>query len=159
MNHHHYQQLVGKLLYLMHTWPDINFSVNLLNQFMHVSHEIHRQEANRVLAYLKGGLEKGLMFPRSSDLTVKVYTDVDFARSVVDCRSKTGYFTFVFGSLVTWKSSKQDKVSHSSAEVKHSATATTPIAIAIFPCVTEKRERSRVPRLAGIGAAYSRCRL
>ena len=42
---------------------------------------------------------------------------------------------------------------------RHSATATIPIAVVVFPCVTEKRERSRVLRIAGIGAAYSRCRL
>ena len=42
---------------------------------------------------------------------------------------------------------------------RHSAMATAPIAVAIFPCVKEKRERSRVPRIAGIGAANSRCHL
>ena len=42
---------------------------------------------------------------------------------------------------------------------RQSATATAPIAVVVFPCVTEKRERSRVPRIAGISAACSRCRL
>ena len=42
---------------------------------------------------------------------------------------------------------------------RHSATATAPIAVVVFPCVTEKRERSQVPRIAGIGAGYSRCSL
>ncbi|XP_078442921.1 LOW QUALITY PROTEIN: cytochrome P450 93A3-like [Wolffia australiana] len=79
--------------------------------------------ANRVLAYLKGCPGKGLLFPRSSDTTMKVYTDADFAVSVVDYRSTTGYCAFVFGGLVSWKSSKQDKVSHSSAEAEFQALA------------------------------------
>ena len=119
VNHYQYQQLVGKLIYLTQTRPDISFVVHLLSQFMHAPHEIHRQAAHRVLAYLKGCPGKGLLFPRSADETVKVYTDVDFAGSIVDCRSTTGYCTFVFGSLVIWKSSKQDRVSRSSAEVEY----------------------------------------
>ena len=123
VNHHQYQQLVGKLLYLTHTRPDISFFVNLLSQFMHQPHEIHRQAAHRVLAYLKGCPGKGLLFPRSSSLTVQVYKDSDFFGSVVDYRSTTGYCTFVFGSLVSWKSSKRDKVSRSSAEAEYRALA------------------------------------
>ena len=117
-NSHRYQQLVGKLLYLTHTRPDIAFAVNLLSQFMHSPREIHQQAAQRVLAYLKGCPGKGLLFPRSTDRTVKVFTDADFAGSIVDHRSTTGYCTFVFGSMVSWKSSKQDKVSRSSAEAE-----------------------------------------
>ena len=114
---------MGKLLYLTHTRPDISFAVNLLSPFMHEPHEIHRQAAFRVLAYLKGYPGKGLMFPRSSSLTVQVYTNADFAGSMVDHRSTTGYCTFVFGSLSTWKSSKQDKVSRSSAKAEFRSLA------------------------------------
>ena len=53
-NHHQYQHLVGKLLHLTHTRLDISFFVNLLSQFMHKPHEIHRQAPHQVLAYLKG---------------------------------------------------------------------------------------------------------
>ena len=67
VNHYQYQQLMGKLIYLTHTRPDISFAVNLLSQFTHAPHEIHRQAANRVLTYLKGCPGKGLLFPRSSD--------------------------------------------------------------------------------------------
>ena len=123
VNHYRYQQLVRKLIYLTHTRPDISFAVHLLSQFMHAPHEIHRQAAHRVLAYLKGCPGKGLHFPRRADETVKVYTDADFAGSIVDCRSTTGYCTFVFGSLVIWKSSKQDRVSRSSAEAEYRALA------------------------------------
>ena len=123
VNHYQYRQLVGKLLYLMHTRPDISFVVHLLSQFMHAPHEIHRQAAHRVLAYLKGCPRKGLHFSLTTDKTVRVYTDADFAGSIVDCRSTTRYCIFLFGSLVTWKSIKHDKVSRSSAEAKYRALA------------------------------------
>ena len=123
VDHYQYQQLVGKLFYLTHTRPDISFAVHLLSQFMHAPHEIHRQAAHRVLAYLKGCTGKGLRFSPTTDETVRVYTDADFAGSIMDCRSTTGYCIFLFGSLVTWKSSKQDKVSRSSAEAEYRALA------------------------------------
>ena len=123
VNHYQYQQLVGKLLYLTHTRPDISFDVHLLSQFMHAPHEIHRQAAHWVLAYLKGCPGKGLRFSPTTDETVRVYTDADFAGSIVDCRSTTGYCIFLFDSLVTWKSSKRDKVSRSSAEAEYRALA------------------------------------
>ena len=107
----------------MHTRLDISFVVHLLSQFVHAPHEIHRQAAYRVLAYLKGCPGKGLRFSPTIDETVRVYTDADFAGSIVDCRSTTGYYIFLFGSLVTWKSSKHDKVSRSSAEAEYRALA------------------------------------
>ena len=90
---------------------------------MQQPHEIYHQAAHRVLAYLKGCPGKGLLFHRSSSLTVQVYTATDFSSSVVDYQSTTEYCTFVFGSLVSWKSSKQDKVSRSSAEAEYRALA------------------------------------
>ena len=54
---------------------------------------------------------------------MKVYTDADFAGSIVDYRSTSGYCTFFFGSLVTWKSCKQDRVSRSNAEAEYRALA------------------------------------
>ena len=114
---------MGKLLYLTHTRPDISFAVHLLSEFMHAPHEIHRQAAHQVLAYLKGCPGKGLHFSPTTDETVRVYTDADFAGSIVDFRSTTGYCIFLYGSLVTWKSSKHDKVSQSSADAEYHALA------------------------------------
>ena len=123
VNHFQYQQFVGKLLYLTRTRPEISFAIHHLSQFMHAPHEIHHHAANRVLAYLKGCPGTGLCFPPSTDETVRVYTDADFFELIVDYRSTTRYCTFLFGSLVTWKSHKQDKVSRSSAEAEYRALA------------------------------------
>jgi DNA-binding protein len=56
------QCLVGKLIYLSHTQPNIAYVVSVINQFMHNPKEVHLQAAHRVLQYLKGRLGKGILF-------------------------------------------------------------------------------------------------
>jgi hypothetical protein len=63
------------------------------------------------------------LFKRNGDLVLEVYIDADYAESVVDRRSTSGYCTFLGGNLVTWRSKKQNVVSRSSAEAKFWAIA------------------------------------
>ena len=109
-----YQKLVGRLIYLAHTRPDIAYSMSVINQFMHDPREPHLQAAYRVLHYLKGNLGKGILFKKNDTLALEAYTDVDYASSIVDRRSTTG--TFLGGNLVTWRSKKHNVVARSSAE-------------------------------------------
>lgn len=118
-----YQRLVGKLIYLSHTGPDIAYSVSVISQFMHNPRESHLQAAYRVLHYLKGSPGKGILFKRNSTLTLEAYTDADYAGSLVDRRSTSGYCTFLGGNLVTWRSKKQNVVARSSAESEFRAIA------------------------------------
>ena len=90
---------------------------------MHAPCKIHRKAVNRVLAYLKGCPGKRLLFPSSMVWIVKVYTDTDFGGSIVDFRSTTDYCTFIVDNLVSWKSSKHDKVSRSSTEPEYQTLA------------------------------------
>ncbi|XP_020580984.1 uncharacterized protein LOC110025061 [Phalaenopsis equestris] len=85
--------------------------------------EPHLQTAYRVLHYLKGNSEKGILFKRNDTLTLKAYTDADYAGSIVDRRSTTRYCTFLGGNLVTWRSKKQNVVTWSSAESEFRAIA------------------------------------
>ena len=112
-----YQRLVGKLIYLAHTWLDIAYSVSIINQFMHNPKEIHRQAAYRMLHYPKANPGKGIMFKRNSELVLEAYTDADYAGSPMDRRSISG---FLGGNLVTWRSKKQNVVG---AEVEFRAMA------------------------------------
>ena len=89
-----YQRLVGRLIYLAHTQPDITYSVSMINQFMHDPREPHLQAAYRVLHYLKGNPGKGILFKKNDNLALEAYTDTDYASSIVDRRSTTGYCTF-----------------------------------------------------------------
>lgn len=101
-----YQQLVGKLIYLSHTRPDICYAVSFVSQFMHNPTNEHLKAASRILRYLKSAPRQGLSFKNKSDKQILVYTDADLAGSKPDMNSTTGYGTFVWGNLVTWRSKK-----------------------------------------------------
>ena len=118
-----YQRLVGRLIYLSHTRPDIAFAVSIVSQHMHSPKETHLQAVYRILRYLKGSPGKGLLFSKSPNRGVEVFSDADWAGSKVDRRSTTGYCTFIWGNLVTWRSKKQSVVSRSSAEAELRAVA------------------------------------
>ena len=113
-----YQRLVGKLIYLSHTRPDIAYAVSVVSQFMHNPSEDHMGAVIRILRYLKSSLGKGLLFSKNAHLDIEGYTDADWARNILDRKSTSGYFTFVGGNLVTWRSKKQKVVALSSAEAE-----------------------------------------
>ncbi|CAL8086738.1 unnamed protein product [Prunus armeniaca] len=118
-NKERYQWFVGKLIYLAHTRPDIAYSVSIVSQFMHSSSKYDMGAVMRILRYLKVTYSKRLMFSKYGHMDVEGYTNVDCAGSFIDRRSTFGYFTFVGGNLVTWRSKKQKVVSQSSAEVEY----------------------------------------
>ncbi|CAN6709377.1 unnamed protein product [Malus baccata var. baccata] len=113
-----YQRLVGRLIYLAHTRPDIAYAVSVVSQFMHSPSVDHMAAVMRILAYLKSAPGKGILYRNSGHLKIEGFTDADWAGDVTDRRSTSGYFTFVGGNLVTWRSKKQNVVSRSSAEAE-----------------------------------------
>ncbi|KAK3006432.1 hypothetical protein RJ639_016813 [Escallonia herrerae] len=123
VNTSRYQKLVGKLIYLSHTRPDIAFAVSLASQFMHSPHEEHLEAVYRILRYLKSSPRKGLFFMKNEQRNLEAYTDANWAGSITDKKSKSGYCTFVWGNLVTWRSKKQSVVARSSAEAEYRAMA------------------------------------
>uniref|UniRef100_A0A8R7PAF0 Reverse transcriptase Ty1/copia-type domain-containing protein n=1 Tax=Triticum urartu TaxID=4572 RepID=A0A8R7PAF0_TRIUA len=110
-----YQRLVGRLIYLPHTRPDIAFSVSVVSQFMHDPRTRHMDAVIRIIRYLKGCPGRGLLYTSHGNLQVECYTDADWAGSLDDRRSTSGYCTFVGGNLVTWRSKKQSVVARSTA--------------------------------------------
>ena len=118
-----YQCLVGKLIYLSHTRPDIGFSVSMVSQFMNNPTEKHMTAVTRILRYLKMTPGKGLFFQRTTKKEIEIFSDADWAGSVTDRRSTSGYCSFVWGNLVTWRSKKQSVVARSSAEAEFRAMA------------------------------------
>ncbi|RVW29213.1 Retrovirus-related Pol polyprotein from transposon RE1 [Vitis vinifera] len=114
-----YQKLVGRLMYLAHTRPDLTYALSVVSQYMHNPGEQHMNAVMRISRYLKNAPGKGILFAKNVDhQSIEVYTDADWAGAVDDRRSISGYFTFVGGNLVTWKSKKQNVVARSSAEAK-----------------------------------------
>jgi hypothetical protein len=82
-----YRQLIGSLMYLVNTRPDICFAVNTLSQFMVEPRRVHWIAAKHVLRYLRGTMEYGLRYVRSDGVQLQGYIDSNWAGSVVDRKS------------------------------------------------------------------------
>ncbi|KAL0340719.1 UNVERIFIED_CONTAM: Retrovirus-related Pol polyprotein from transposon RE2 [Sesamum radiatum] len=120
-----YRSLIGSLLYLTATRPDIMFATCLLSRFMQSPSQVHYAAAKRILRYLRGTKDFGIWYKSTNDAKLVGYTDSDWAGSVDDMKSTSGY-TFSLGSgIFSWASKKQATVAQSSAEAEYIAAAAT----------------------------------
>lgn len=108
-----YRRLVGRMMYLTITRPDITFAVNKLCQFTSAPKKSHLQAAYRVLHYLKGTVGYGLLYSSQSDLVLAHVQTQDVPLH--------GFCMFLGNALISWKLKKQQTVSHSSAESEYRA--------------------------------------
>ncbi|KAL9447401.1 hypothetical protein AB3S75_014963 [Citrus x aurantiifolia] len=120
-----YRRLIGRLIYLTITRPELCYSVHVLAQFMQCPREIHWEAAARVLRYLKGHPGQGIFLRRNSALQLIAYCDSDWGACPLTRRSLTGYFIFLGGFPISWKTKKQHSVSRSSAEAEYRSMAFT----------------------------------
>jgi hypothetical protein len=114
-----YQRLVGRLIYLSHTRPDISFVVSVVSRYMHDSREGHIDVVYQILRYLKNASGKRLIFRKNGHLNIEGYCDSDWASCPDDRKFTSGYCMFVGGNLVSWKSKKQTVVARSTAETEY----------------------------------------
>ncbi|GJR53325.1 ribonuclease H-like domain-containing protein [Tanacetum coccineum] len=117
------KKLIGKLIYLTHTRPDISYAVHCLSQFMHRPLRSHLKIALKVLRYLKGSPGKGVHIIRCPKVSLETFVDADWAKCLITRKSVTGFCLFLNGSLVSWKSKKQNTLSKSTAEAEYRAMA------------------------------------
>ncbi|XP_061375432.1 uncharacterized mitochondrial protein AtMg00810-like [Gastrolobium bilobum] len=118
-----YRRIIGKLLYLTFTRPDLSFAVNRLSQYMSAPRVPHMLVVQRILVYLKCTVGQGLLFSANSSIQLNVFSDSDWATCPNSMRSVTGYCIFFGDSLISWKSKKQSIVSRSSAEAEYRSMA------------------------------------
>ena len=106
-----YRSLIGSLRYLLHTRPDMTYSVSILSRYMVNPTSDHWIAAKRVLRYLKGTIDFGLVYVKGvKNLNVVGYSDSDFIVDVEDRKSTSGQVFFLGGLPITWNSLKQKVV-------------------------------------------------
>uniref|UniRef100_A0ACD5Y1K9 Uncharacterized protein n=1 Tax=Avena sativa TaxID=4498 RepID=A0ACD5Y1K9_AVESA len=125
-----YRHLLGSLVYLDVTSPDISYPVHILSQFVLAPTTVHYSHILRVLRYLRGTITRRLFFPRSSSLQLQAYSDATWASDPMDRHSLSSYCVFVSapttilgGSLIAWKTKKYTAVSRLSVEAELRAMA------------------------------------
>lgn len=143
----HYQRMVGKLIFLTHTRPDIAYAVSVVSRFMAAPQVPHAQAVKHLYRYLQGTIDLALFYRRGEDEVLYGFTDADWAGDAYDRRSTTGYIFMSGSTPVTWNSKKQPTVALSSTESEYMAiTEGTKEAVWLRRLFGElKIQDSRVP--------------
>lgn len=122
----YYRQIVGSLRYLCNTRPDLVFSVGLISRFMDNPRSSHLLAAKRILRYVKGTVNFGVLFPckrRKSEIELLGYSDSDWSGDKED-RKSTASFLFKLGDAsISWGSKKESVVALSSCEAEYIAAS------------------------------------
>jgi hypothetical protein len=122
-----YRSIVGGLRYLLHTRPDILFSVGYVSRFMEAPTEEHQAAVKRILRYVAGTASLGIHYKRGVRRTLPLlhgYSDSDLASDVNDRKSTGGVIYFLGDGPISWQSCKQMVVALSSCEAEYIAAAT-----------------------------------
>ncbi|KAG6538135.1 hypothetical protein ZIOFF_003246 [Zingiber officinale] len=121
-----YRGIVGSLIYLSHTRPDLSFLVSLLSRYMSQPTSAHLAAAKRALRYVKGTMDLGLFFPATGDnknfTNLEGYSDSDYA-GAENAKSTSGYIFYLNNAPFSWSTKKQDVVAQSTAEAEYIAAA------------------------------------
>jgi hypothetical protein len=118
-----FRSIVGALQYLTFTRPDIAYAVQQICLHMHDPREPHLTAMKRILRYLQGTPDYGLLLCRSSGSDLVIYTDADWVGCPDTRRSTSGYAVFLGDNLVSWSAKRQTVVSRSSTEAEYHAVA------------------------------------
>ena len=114
-----YRRLVGRLIYLTITHPDITYAINILSQFMYDPRQGHWDAAMRVPHYLKSSPGQSILLPAQNNLQIFVYCDSNWATCWMSRQSTTGYLVKLGDALVSWKTKRQETVSRSLVEAEY----------------------------------------
>ncbi|GJS44810.1 putative ribonuclease H-like domain-containing protein [Tanacetum coccineum] len=120
---HLYRSMIGSLMYLTSSRPDIIFAVCACARFQVTPKVSHSHAVKRIFRYLKGQPKLGLWYPRDSPFDLVAYSDSDYAGASLDRKSTTGGCQFLGCRLISWQCKKQTVVATSSTEAEYVAAA------------------------------------
>ena len=118
-----YRTLVGKLLFLTKTRPDIAHAVGVVSRFMQNPQLAHLQAAKHILRYIRRHPDLGLSYQQGEENRLNGYTDADYGQDIDDRASVGAYIFFLGNSPISWMSKKQSSTSRSSCESEYRALA------------------------------------
>ncbi|XP_048494446.2 retrovirus-related Pol polyprotein from transposon RE1 isoform X1 [Beta vulgaris subsp. vulgaris] len=123
VNQTNYTGMIGSLLYLTASRPDISFSVGLCARFRSNPKESHMTAVKRILRYLRGTNNLCLFYPRAGAFDSKGFADADYAGDLVNKKSTSDMVQFLGFCMVSWSSKKQNIVALSTVEAEYIAAA------------------------------------
>ena len=118
-----YMSMIGSLMYLTASRPDIMFSVCVCARFQVTPNTSHMNAVKRIFRYLKGHPNLGLWYSTDSPFDLVAYTDSDYAGASLDRKSTTGGCQFLGSRLISWQCKKQTIVANSTTEAEYVAAA------------------------------------
>lgn len=118
-----FKQMVGSLMYLTATRPDLMYSVCLVSRYMERPTEQHLLAVKRIMRYLKGTEDFGIMYSRKGGRELVAFTDSDYAGDIDDRKSTSGYVFLLGSGSIAWASKKQAVVSLSTTEAEFISAA------------------------------------
>ncbi|XP_015168560.1 uncharacterized mitochondrial protein AtMg00810-like [Solanum tuberosum] len=118
-----YRGIIGSLMYLTASRPDIVFSVGMCARFQAAPKESHLKEAKRIMRYLKGTQDLVLFYPTGDSFDLIGYVDVDYAGFLIGRKSTSGMAHFLGSTLISWGTKKQNYVALSTAEAEYVVVA------------------------------------
>ena len=118
-----YRMLVGKLLFLTKTRPDLTHAVSVVSRYMQDPQEAHLQAAKHILRYVRRYPALGLFFKQGEENRLCGYTDADYGQDIDDRISVGAYIFYLGNSPISWNSKKQSSTSRSSCESEYRALA------------------------------------
>ncbi|GJT07329.1 putative ribonuclease H-like domain-containing protein [Tanacetum coccineum] len=123
VNVHLYRSMIGSLMYLTASRPDIMFAVSACSRHQVTPLTSHLNAVKKIFKYLKGHPKLGLWYPKDSPFQLEAYSDSDYAGSHGDRKSTTGGCQFLGRRLISWQCKKQTIVATSSTEAEYVAAA------------------------------------
>ncbi|GJT85341.1 putative ribonuclease H-like domain-containing protein [Tanacetum coccineum] len=120
---HEYRSMIGSLMYLTASRPDIMFAVCACARFQVTPKASHLHAVKRIFRYLKHQPKLGLWYPRDSPFELEAFSDSDYAGASLDRKSTTGGCQFLGRRLISWQCKKQTIVANSTTEAEYVAAA------------------------------------